>query len=196
MAAATKPPSQLAQLAAQFAPEEHKNRAQGGQTLTYISIDATIKRLNEVLGPGWSTEAATRVDFMASGNYLAVCELTLRATIDGSDKQAYGVGAMTNRDPDMAAKTALAEAIKKAGHQLGIGLYLWDPAARDSVNRKAALAKASTATLKKAVFNLAQTELGIEKPTQAQMAKLFGVKAGDLQDDEILRMILTERGQL
>ena len=193
--AATKESPQLEQLGAEFRADEHKQRSQGGKQLTYVSIDATINRLNEVLGPNWSTAAHTDVQF-EGGKARAVTQLTLTATIDGVQKQAYGVGAMVNPDPDMAAKTALAEAIKKAGHQLGIGLYLWDEEARERTERRMKLANASDGQLKAAVYKLAIEKLGKPKPSQAEVAKLFDVKAGDLADGEVNRQILEREGLL
>lgn len=196
MAAARKTaPTQLEQLAAEFAPGEHKSRSQGGQQLTYISIDATINRLNAVLGTGWSTDASTSLTPLGD-TYLAQCELNLHASIDGAAKSAYGVGAMVNKDPDMAAKTALAEAIKKAGHQLGIGLYLWDAEKRDAVQKKSKLANASAATLKQEVFKLAVAKTGKEKPTAKDIASAFGVAPADLAEEETLRGILEGEGLL
>lgn len=196
MAARTTKPTQLEQLAAEFPPEAHKTRTQGGTKLTYLSIDSVINRLNEVLGVGWGTDADTRVTVI-DGGYLAVCELTLKAVIDGSEKTAYGVGADTSKnDPDKAAKTALAEAIKKAGHSLGIGLYLWDADARGAIEKKQKLQGASTTQLKQEVFKLAKERLPMDSPTAKDIAGLFGVEPGDLADDAELRGILQAEGLL
>lgn len=189
------PDTQLAALSAEFGTKEHKQRTQGGKALTYISIDATIKRLNEVLGPAWSTQANTTIT-ESDGQYLAVTQLVLTAVVDEIKKDAYGVGAMRNKDADMAVKTALAEALKKAGHQLGIGLYLWDEDAREQVENRMKLDGASDGQLKVAVYNIARQKLGIERPTQAQVAKLFGVKTGDLADGMTNRNILIAEGVL
>lgn len=196
MATARKTLTQAERLAAQFEPAEHKSRSQGGQSLTYISIDATIKRLNAVLGTAWSTDANTTLEATGDDKFLAKTELLLEAEIDGNVKKAYGVGAMVNRDPDMAAKTALAEAIKKAGHQLGIGLYLWDADTRDEVAKKMKLVGATEATLKGEVFKLAVEKLGKDKPTAKEIATLFGVTPGELADKDALRAILTKEGLL
>lgn len=193
MAVAKK--TQLEQLAAEFKPEEHKTRSQGGTKLTYLSIDATINRLNAVLGAGWSTEAKTSVTPL-DGTFLAVCELTLKGTIDGTEKSAYGVGADKAGDVDKAAKTALAEALKKAGHQLGIGLYLWDADSRGAIEKKQKLAGASTATLKQEVFKIAKSRIAKDSPTAKDIAELFGVAPGDLADDAKLRGILEAEGLL
>ena len=189
-------PSQLARLGAEFRPGEHKSRTQGGQTLTYVSIDATIKRLNEVLGADWSTEARTSLTAIDDGKYLAMTELSLKATIDGTTKLAYGVGAMKNNDPDMAAKTALAEAIKKAGHSLGVALYLWDAETRKAVEKKAKLANGSVAALKQEVYSRAKEILGTPSPTLKQVGEVFSVDPADLTDAATLRAILEEQGQL
>lgn len=197
MAAARSKPalSQLERLAEVFPPEAHKSRTQGGTKLTYLSIDSVINRLNEVLGAGWSTEASTDLTVL-DGQYLAKCELTLTADLDGTARKAYGVGAMVNRDPDMAAKTALAEAIKKAGHSLGVGLYLWDADTRAAIEKKQALTGASTAALKNEVFKIAKSRLAQDKPSAKDIAELFAVQPGDLADDGKLREILVAEGLL
>lgn len=148
-----------------------------------------------MLGPNWSTSATTEVTPL-DGKFTAVCQLNLNANIDGIPKTAYGVGAMVNGDPDMAAKTALAEAIKKAGHQLGIALYLWDADARARVESKRKLSTASSASLKQEVFKIAKERLGKDAPTAAEIAKEFNVKPGALADGATLREILVKEGLL
>jgi hypothetical protein len=188
--------TQLEQLAAEFGGSDVKSRAQSGITLTYIGIDATINRLNAVLGSNWSTSATTKFIPIDDGAFLAVCELELRATVDGVEKVAYGVGADKGKDSDKIAKTALAEAIKKAGHQYGIALYLWDPAARARAEKLKALASGSEVALKREVVAIARERSGLDKPSAAEIAKVFGVKAGDLADKATLVKILTDEGLL
>lgn len=171
--------------------------------MTYLSIDATINRLNEVLGSNWSTDAHTDVrdakvptrDGLKDG-YLAVTQLHLTATIDGVEKSAYGVGVDRDLDPDKTAKTSLAEAIKKAAHQLGVGLYLWDETQRDAVERAMKLEKATPQALKAEVYRIAREKLGKDKPSQAEVAKLFKVKPGELGEAEVNRKILEAEGIL
>jgi hypothetical protein len=192
-------PTQLQQLAAEFGGNDVKSRAQSGITLTYIAIDATIRRLNDVLGSNWSTTAKTEFILLnpsVPGEYLAVCELELRARVDGNEKVAYGVGADKGKDADKIAKTALAEAIKKAAHQLGVALYLWDPAARARAEKLKALASGSEVALKREVVAIAKERTGKDKPTAAEIAAVFGVKAGDLADKATLQKILTDEGLL
>jgi hypothetical protein len=188
--------TQLDQLQAEFAPGEHKNRSQGGTTLTYIDISATINRVNAVLGPDWSVVPLSKSKITPpqsqGGPFFAECELFIEAQIDGVTKTLYGVGAMTNKDPDMAVKTALAEAIKKAWHQAGVGLYLWDPEKREAVNAKAKTAKGGLPAKKKAVKALAVEALGTKTPTLTQIAELFNVAPGDLDEEGVLDKILAE----
>lgn len=188
---------QLEALMAQFEPSQHKTRTQGGQQLTYVSIDATINRVNEVLGSDWSITppSATHVLPLETG-FLAKTELFISATIDGTTKTLYGVGAMTNRDPDMAMKTALAEALKKAFHQAGVALYLWDPAQRDEVAAKSKWSTATLAAKKKEVKRLASVKLDIENPTAKQVAEAFDFTAADLAEDETIDKILKAEGLL
>lgn len=200
-AAAKAQPTQLEQLAAEFEGKDVQSRRGqgGGPDLTYISIDATIRRLNDVLGPHWSTRDANVRIFPPpedSNVWTATVELYLDATVDGVQKTAFGVGSMSNRDLDMAMKSALAEAIKKAGHQLGVALYLWDPEARKRAEKKRALAGGSVAAMKQEVWRLAKERLETDKPTAAQIGKLFDVKPGDLTDEATLRGILDAEGLL
>lgn len=183
---------------AEFRPEEHRTRTQGGQTLTYVDISATINRVNEVLGASWSVMPASSTQLMPleSGNYVAKTELFIEAEIDGIRKVLYGVGGMTNRDPDMAMKTALAEALKKAFHQAGVALYLWDAAARDRVTKKSELARAPISKLKKEVKRIALERLGKDEATAKEVAGVFGLKAADLAEDDTIRKILADEGLL
>jgi hypothetical protein len=123
----------LDKLSENFPIEDVKQRTQGGMKLDYISIDATIRRLNDVLGADWSFRL-TKSDLTqaSDGKYLAV----VTGRIEALGKVASGVGADTANDPDKALKTALAEALKKAGHQFGIGLYLWDEAERQVIAKQ------------------------------------------------------------
>lgn len=123
----------LTKLSEPFPIEDVKQRSQGGRKLDYISIDATIRRLNDVLGTDWSFSIRrSDLSVLPSGGYLAVVEGEIAAL----DKTAAGVGADVAPDADKAIKTALAEALKKAGHQFGIGLYLWDEAEREIVAKQ------------------------------------------------------------
>lgn len=183
--------TQLEQLQARFEPSEHQTRTQGGKELTYISIDATINRLNRVLGANWSTQGNSRMNRREDGTFDAFCEMWLTATVDGTQKQCYGVGAMANKDADMAAKTALAEALKKCGHQLGIGLYLWDPEARDEVTAKMKLVT-NPNTLKAKIYEIAVQKTGIEKPTPSQIAGAFQIETEQLKDLDLLAKLLDE----
>lgn len=196
MAAAASKRTQLEALQAEFTAAEHKNRTQGGKNLTYISIDATLNRVNQVLGATWSIPRAhTTILPTQSGAFGAMCEVFIEATIDGSLKTLYGVGAMTNKDPDMAVKTALAEAIKKAWHQAGVGLYLWDEEARERVEQRKAAAE-SPGARKRVMKSAASEKLGIANPTKEQVAAAFDLDVDDLDDDEKIVAALTEAGLL
>lgn len=117
--------------------------------ITYVSIDATIRRLNEVLGDKWSTRLV-HVDVVPVTRKLDVAYLaSIAIELSALDKVAVGVGADVDSDPDKAVKTALAEAIKKAGHQFGIALYLWDEKERQAVEE--ALGKQQTKVPRKVI---------------------------------------------
>lgn len=187
--------TQLEKLQAPLPAAAHKNRTQGGQQLTYLSIDATLNRINEVLGVKWSVLPQTKTTILptGSGKFGAMCEVYIEATIDGEQKLMYGVGAQTNNDPDMAAKTALAEGIKKAFHQVGLGLYLWDEDQRDLVNQAKAAAESPSAR-KKVLKSLASDKLGITNPSKDQIAATFDLTPDDLDDDDIVIETLRTAG--
>lgn len=196
MAAAARKTPQLDALQAEFKPGEHKNRSQGGKTLTYVDISATINRVNEVLGANWSIPRShTTILPTKEGGFGAMCEVWIEAEIDGVTKTLYGVGAMQNKDPDMAVKTALAEAIKKAWHQAGVALYLWDEERRDKVAQAMAAAE-SPAARKRVMKAVAAERLGIENASKEQVAAAFEMDVNDLDDDEKVSAALTEAGYL
>ena len=176
----------LEKLSARFDTKDVKQRSQGGKRLDYISIDATIRRFNDVLGESWSTHLAGPIDVrdIGNGKYLAIVSVTIEAL----GKTAVGTGADTATDVDKAIKTALAEAIKKAGHQFGVGLYLWDEEEREIVQRDRNASAGDITALKAKAFEAA-LEKGAE-PNPASIAKTLGIKVGDLQDADKLRAVL------
>lgn len=175
----------LKKLSEPFPVKDVKQRTQGGRKLDYISIDATIRRLNDVLGPTWST-TNLNVDLReGQAGYTAIVSLNLHAL----EKTAVGVGAdFSKTDADKAVKTALAEALKKAGHQFGIGLYLWDEDERAVVANQRAAIDGDVQTLKVQVYERAVNE-GAE-PTPGGIAKHFDISIDELQDVEKLKKIL------
>ena len=130
---------------------------QSGQD--YVSIDGYINRLNEVLNHAWAWTIndvqfypdAAPVTKNGKPQYLAIVQGTLTVILSdigvvsvGTDEDSFlttskaqisrdGIGASINFDPDTAVKTAQAEALKKACHQYGIALYLWDEAERNFI---------------------------------------------------------------
>lgn len=179
--------AKLAALSARFDVADVKQRAQAGRKLDYISIDATINRFNDVLGPEWSTVITSQqLVPEPSGGYLAVVALEVQAL----GKTAAGVGADKANDPDKALKTALAEALKKAGHQFGVGLYLWDEGERAIVQRDRAAASGDIAALKAKVFEKALE--GGAKATAAGVAEFFNVTVEDLQNAATLSKLLEQ----
>lgn len=175
----------LAALSARFDVKDVKQRTQGGRKLDYLSIDATINRFNEVLGTEWSvSENQVKIDSIGDGKFLAVVTVTLSAL----GKDALGVGADVASDADKALKTALAEAIKKAGHQFGVGLYLWSEDEREVVARDRAAASGDLNALKAKAFEVA-LEKGA-KPNAESVAETLGLTVEDLQDAGKLRSTL------
>ena len=104
-----------------------------------------------------------------------------------------GIGANTNFDPDTAVKSAQAEALKKACHQFGIALYLWDAAERDYVELQRR-AVSDDIALKQLVVAYTQRVLELDPgtmPDKDQMIEVLDIK--DLDVDSI-RESLTKKG--
>jgi len=191
-------PNIVEELAARFHPSEVKQRDGGrGLKLDYIDIPQTIKRLRNVLGMNvsWDIQETTLVP-TDDGKYLATVTGYLTVTeFDETENKIPaisrwgGVGAMVDRDPDMALKTAQAEAIKKAGHGFQIALYLWDEEERNAI---AAYRTASTSedlnALKKAVAMQAKVR-GVPTTPKA-LAEFYGVKEEELQNPKVLRELI------
>jgi hypothetical protein len=81
-------------------------------------------------------------------------------------------------------KTALAEALKKAGHQYGVGLYLWDESEREAV----AQGRANAAT----EFRALQMQAKALYPgaTAEEIATNLGITVEGLRDPEVLKAAL------
>jgi hypothetical protein len=156
---------------------EHGSRSGGGgMTLHYVAIDQMLNRANEVLGMAWNSELVHFED--TDGTCKIVLSLTvIEEGVGGTTR--LGVGGSDMKDTDDRLKTALAEALKKALNQFGMGLYLWD-----DVEREAALATpVNTLVNKKAKLLehwLTQNE-GVE-PTAQLLMDYYGV---DDFDDEV-----------
>lgn len=188
---------------------------QSGQD--YVAINDYINRLNDVLGHGWSWSVNNWKIMDAlptkSGKpqYTAVAQGTLGIFLTdvgvislGEDEESFlttqkaivhrdGIGANTNFDPDTAVKSAQAEALKKACHQFGIALYLWEAAERDFVELQR---RASTddIALKQLVVAYTVRTLELDPgtvPEKEQMCEVLGIE--DLKVASI-RESLKEKG--
>lgn len=183
----------------------------------YVAIDGYINRLNEVLGHAWTWSVnnwqINEAHATKSGKpqYMAVVQGTLGIFLTdvgvvsaGEDEDAFlttqkaivyrdGIGANINFDPDTAVKSAQAEALKKACHQFGIALYLWDAAERDYVELQRRSVSDDIA-LKQLVVAYTQRVLELDPgtmPDKDQMIEVLDIK--DLDVDSI-RESLTKKG--
>jgi hypothetical protein len=183
----------------------------------YVAIDGYINRLNDVLGAMWSWSINDWKIMDApptkSGKpqYTAVVQGTLLVILSdigvvsmGDDEDSFltsqrasvardGIGANTNFDPDTAVKSAQAEALKKACHQFGIALYLWDSAERDYVELQRQASK-NDVGLKQFVVAYTQRVLELDPgvmPDADQMLEVIGVPKWDTTT---VRDTLTKKG--
>jgi hypothetical protein len=190
---------------------------QSGQD--YVAIDGYINRLNEVLGHAWAWQINTW-EIREAGEtrtgkpqYMAVVQGTLTIILsdigvvsvgDEDDGEPYlttqkamisrdGIGANINFDPDTAVKSAQAEALKKACHQYGIALYLWDAAERDFVELQRRAASDDVA-LKQLVVAYTQRTLEMDPGTMPEKDDMMKVLGIDNLDVDSIRTTLTGRG--
>lgn len=183
----------LAKLRAPF-PADQVKRNQSG--LDYVAIDGYLGRLLDTLGLRYSAVLhPTRLELLPESmktstgkmQYLAVISLDLKI----GESSRPGVGADVSFDPDKAVKTALAEAMKKACHQYGIALELWDEKHRDSLATDRALAAGDVTTLKAAVFaKFKEANADADEITPARIADYFNVAVADLNNPAALKQIL------
>lgn len=179
-AARTTRQSPLEKLREPFSVEQVKQRpGGGGKMLDYVPIETVLERLLTI-APDYSWEA----ELAHIDGKLAVVQGTL--TID--DKRAYGIGAMSNNDVDMAVKSANSEAMKNAAKNgFGIALELWDETHRQEleaqrnpvVPSRSAIAADELAELKNRVADIA-VAAGVER-TGPAIAAHFGMDVDDLQ---------------
>lgn len=156
------------------ASDVRSRQGQGGKTLDYIDIATVINRLNESTEYRWSSRIdREQVHHMgttiipevkdAEGNVTqkerrfdlwgGVVTVTISMVSDGFVISHSGIGADTDTDLDKVLKTAQAEATKKAAHQFGIGIELWDEDHRATVQaiRKGDISKLKPVMVRRAM---------------------------------------------
>lgn len=219
MAAQTKASSKqatLSKLTEKFPVEEYRKNPKGYH---YIPIEKHIARWNEVCGSSMSLEVKHQefapLPGMSFGTRnpkpaaYALVTVAITAELDGKVTTREGVGGDYGAadDVDKLVKTALAEAIKKAGNEFGIGLELWDEEERaliDSAQAQGltgqvvAAAPAATAltvvpddeltALKNRVADIA-VAAGVDR-TGPSIAAHFGIPVEALQVRDTLEQII------
>jgi len=180
-----------------FPADQVKQRSgAGGMKLDYVAGETVIARLlaateDEESGYAWSSRIV-KVEKVGT-DWCAVVEGQLLIQGDAGT----GVGAMINRDVDMAVKSANTEALKNAAKNgFGVGLELWDKEYRETLSQQRRAIEGNEAALKAMVFDIAKQKLDIAKPTAKQVAEVFNVTAGDLSEASVLKKILYDQGIL
>lgn len=162
----------------------YSRQGPGGKTLDYVSIETVLQRLLDA-APDYSWDAT--VGFTPEGIPFVAGHLTVNG------KTAFGVGSDNNGEQvlDKALKTANSEAMKNAAKNgFGVALDLWNADYRDAVKAQRKRAGMTEAQLKSAVFKIATAKLDKDKPSAAEIGKLFDVPAGKLTDKDTLLAIL------
>lgn len=192
-------------------PRRVKTRSgRGGNSFSYIETHDAIATANEIFGYGnWSYRVdelvclGTETGLGDSGTgvrvgYRAVVEVQAGSGIgvafsDVGYGDAIEYGGSTITPHELAAKEAVSDGVKRAlknfGEQFGLSLYS-EEGRREIAEAKRA--QSALGPLKKQVYELAKETLGKDKPTNAEVAKAFGVKAADLGDVETLQKIVAE----
>jgi hypothetical protein len=119
----------LVKLRERFDVEDHKKNPRG---FTYIAIEKVVNRFIET-DPAFEI-AVTQSQYSPlpgltygrNQKAAAYALVTVEVTILGITRAGTGGDYGAAEDVDKLIKTAYAEAIKKAGHEFGVGLYLWD----------------------------------------------------------------------
>lgn len=189
-------PNVLEELNKPFSASEVKQRDGGfGKKLDYVGWDSVVRRLNDVVGAGWSISIKDSSATLLPGQerngkpmFLAQVRGSLTILIDGDYVTREGVGADVDTDPDKALKTAQAEALKKAGNQFGIALELWTEEGREAVAKGRVIEAGDLGSLKRAAFEKAIAS-GADA-TPESVAEKLGITVEELQDAEVLRRIL------
>ena len=225
MPAAARPKPTLAKLIEKFPVEEYRRNPKGYH---YIPIEKHIGRWNDVCSSDWNL-AITKVEFsplpgMTFGSRnpkpaaYALVVVAITAELDGKTTTREGVGGDYGAadDVDKLVKTALAEAIKKAGNEFGIGLELWDEEERALIDSaqaqgmtgqvvalqpgtmvvvqpgqspESAVAAEELVQLKNRVADIA-VAAGVDR-TGPAIAAHFGIPVEALQDRAVLEQIIS-----
>lgn len=203
----------LAKLTEKFPVEFYRKNPKGYH---YIGIERHIARWNQVCGSQWSLEVKdVRFDLANGLTYgraqkpaaYATVVVAISAVLDGYPVTREGVGGDYGAadDVDKLVKTALAEAIKKAGNEFGIGLELWDEEERALIDsaqqqgltgqvvvRAQPLEADELTELKNRVADIAVLA-GVER-TGPAIAAHFGIEVEQLQDKGALETIVLAHG--
>ena len=195
-AAAKRAAEQLARLREPFSAAQVKTRPGGrGKQLDYVPIEGYLERLLDAAPESSWEGTVEHITFAAPGE--AGCTAVVSGHLVIGEKRAFGVGSMTNSDPDMAVKSANSEAIKNAAKNgWGVSLELWSEEHRDKLSRQRALLSGSESALKAAVREAATERLGHEPKSWTEVAEVCGVAPGELADPEVLKTILKGEGKL
>jgi hypothetical protein len=170
----------------------YTRKGPGGKQLDYVAGETFLNRLldetaDEEFGYAW--QVTHQQVFQTDDGWAVVVAGQLSI---GGDVGS-GTGAMTNKDLDMAAKSANTEAIKNAAKNgFGIGLELWDAEYRDGLAQRRRAAAGNEQALKALVFQMAADKLGRKPKSAAEVAEALGVSVGDLSDADSLAKLLED----
>lgn len=194
----SEPTNFIKELSAPFdVSEVQQRKGKGGKVFDYVPWTSVVARLNEVLEEKWdwvldnvSLTVRPKDDEV---EYLAWVSgiLRIRSEYHATTITRSGVGAATSSDdPDMAIKTAQAEALKKAANQYGVALELWDEDHRDKLEQER---NAGSIILKKYQEKIREyyvIDTKDEAPTVAKVAEYYRVEPADLSNVDVLAEIV------
>jgi hypothetical protein len=190
-----KTESVLERLSERFPAEKVKKNPKGQD---YVGIADYLDRLDDVLGTDWSQViTASSVEhspykYGSKGHDAFLAQVTVQIIVtlgDGNTLVRSGVGADFSNDADKSLKTAQAEALKKAAHQLGVCRYLWSEEERDLVQAQREANDGDISNLKKKVTLIFKQENPGVAVNKDNLAEYFKV---NLDDPEELARIIKE----
>lgn len=166
-------PELVAALEEPFAPGDHKDKTQGGTSITFVDVHKYKERLNATVGPhGWS--CTVRLEPIG-GKLIATVALTVLGVtkenvgdeVEVPEKNAKG----NEKIIGGPATNSYAQAFKRSCSDFGLGAYLYDEAKRNAAKRGAG-------------GSTRQSGNGNRAPEAASEAqtKMIGAKYGQLRD--------------
>jgi hypothetical protein len=120
-----------------FAPGDHKDKRQGGSTITFVDVHKYKERLNATVGPhGWSSTLRLepiggKLICTVALTVLGVTKENVGDEVEVPDRNEKG----NEKIVGGPATNSYAQAFKRAASDFGLGSYLYDEAKRNAAKK-------------------------------------------------------------